>query len=162
MSVRNERGFTLPELLVVIVVAIGLLAVSILMIQPEDYANKNLDAKRQLHIATIAQALGKYRDKNGAFPEGIPTQAMEIGSVEDSYDLCKTLVPAFLKEMPLNPTVALTVKGTEAQPELDNEPCTNAEKSQYLSGYLIEKTKDGHIEVRAEASTGEQLVASVY
>lgn len=152
----------MPELLVVTAVAIVLLGASILLIQPEDYTNQNLDAERQLHIATIAQALGKYRDKHGAFPEGVPKKAMEIGSTEDSYDLCKPLVPEFLKEMPLNPQVALTVKGTEAQPELDREPCAHADKSQYLSGYLIEQTADGHIEVRAEASNGEQLKALVY
>ncbi len=158
----NERGFTLPELLVVIVIAIGLLTACIVLIKPEDYTKQNLDAERQLHIATIAQALGKYRDTTGAFPEGLPTEAMEIGSAEDSYDLCKTLVPEFLKEMPLNPKVALTIKGTETQPELDKEPCAHAKKFQYLSGYLVEKTKDGHIEVRAEASNGEQLTAAVY
>jgi prepilin-type N-terminal cleavage/methylation domain-containing protein len=159
---RNERGFTLPELMVVTAIVLLILGTSMLLLRSKDYTAANQDAERQLHIATIAQALSKYKGKNGSFPADLPKERTEIGSVEDSYDLCKTLFPAFIKEMPLNPGLALTVKGDEGDTNVDKKPCANAKESQYLSGYTVLQAADGHVEVGATASNGAQISISVH
>ncbi|HEX8762604.1 MAG TPA: type II secretion system protein [Candidatus Saccharimonadales bacterium] len=154
---RSERGFTLPELVAAIALMIILVAISVLWLRPVDLTAQNRSAQRQLHIATIAQALVKYRAANQHFPEGIPKEFTEIGSVaEKGYDLCTALVPIYLKRMPLEPQIGVTYKNGSAQSP-SGDPCDKQEGLTYLSGYYIKQNPDGGVELES-SEAGEGLV----
>lgn len=68
--IRNEeRGFTLVELMVVIVI-IGLLA-TVVMVNVMPSQDKAMATKAKADIATLEQAMEMYRLDNLAYPSGI-------------------------------------------------------------------------------------------
>lgn len=150
---RSERGFTLLELVVVIAVVALLLTASVLWLRPRDFTAQNEAAQRQLHIATIAQALVKYRAANQHFPEGIPKNFTEIGSTDEGgYDLCGALVPTFMKEMQLESKAGLAINGKDELQTAANA-CDRQKGITYLSGYYIRQNADGRIELASSHET---------
>ncbi len=65
---KNERGFTLVELMVVIVI-IGLLA-TVVMVNVMPSQDKAMATKAKADIATLEQAMEMYRLDNLTYPSG--------------------------------------------------------------------------------------------
>jgi prepilin-type N-terminal cleavage/methylation domain-containing protein len=151
MKIADNRGFTLPELVVVIVVFVVLLSVSLFFVRPTSYANSNDDAERRLGIAALAQGVNEYHAKVGAWPAGLPSQATSISNQSGGYDLCKYLVPGYLKDMVFDPQVGTAYTGDASDPQLTVEAC-NTSGVAYITGYTIQKNTDDTVTLTAPSA----------
>lgn len=96
---RKQRGFTLIELIVVIVV-IGILA-SIVFVSFTVVQQRNRDAQRDRDIMEVQRALEKYYADNGMYPS--------VGSDNTGYaltTLSAALTPTYLSQIPTPPSAA--------------------------------------------------------
>lgn len=143
---RRQQGFTLPELVVAIVVLIVLLLATALLLRPKDYAPQNYDAERRLGAARLVQALARYQADNGAVINEIPEEPTHIASLEDGYDLCSLLVPKYLSDIPLDPLYGVKVN---IDTEEDTAESCAADDVEYASGYEISRDKQGKINITA-------------
>jgi prepilin-type N-terminal cleavage/methylation domain-containing protein len=100
---QDERGFTVVELLVCVLLIAALLAVATFLLRPKSYAAEDRNAKRWLDTAQLVQALAAYHAANGALPAGITGKAQTLGSSSGQVDLCAPLVPRYLKDVPVDP-----------------------------------------------------------
>ena len=160
MSKVNERGFTLPELLVVGLVLISLLAVSVVFLRPVSYVNQDNDAQRRLGLAILAQGLSAYKADNGGWPDGIPDKDAPIATEEGGVDLCKVLVPVYLHDLPLDPELGFQYTGDESDPELVGTLC-NDSGVKYRTGYAVKQTSDGVLTLSAVTSKAQPLTISI-
>lgn len=79
---KNERGFTILELIIVIAI-IGILAV-LLIASLSEVRKKGRDARRDRDVHEIRTALNLYFAANGHYPtNGQPDPAMQIGTAND-------------------------------------------------------------------------------
>lgn len=125
---KNERGFTLPELLVVGVAGLVLVSIMLFLLRPNDYAAEKRNAERRVHLATILQAIGQYEDEKGELPEQITAEETAIASSEQGgVGLCDDLVPAYLDDLPKDPLASIIVV---------EGPC-NAPQQAYVTGYTV-------------------------
>lgn len=128
----NQKGFTMPELLVVILIFAVLGGVSLLLLRnhPTDVEQRN--AERQTSVAYIVQALANYHKKYHSLPEQITTSDKYIENSEDGADICTDLVPEFASDLPYDPTSGgFTVANI----------CT-APDQEYLTGFTVSRNKD--------------------
>ena len=140
----DERGFTLIELIAACAVVIVLLVISLFLLRPEDYSVVRQIAQRRTDIASMVQAINLYQKDNGPLPD-VPTKTTAISSASGYYDLCKYLVPKYLKDLPLDPLI-----GVRANPDgLSSHDKCNTEGLTYAAGYAIYKKKDGTIVLSA-------------
>ena len=156
MKRTGERGFTFIELLVVIVFFVGALALSLFLLRTTDFSMVSRDSKRRTDIAHIAQALNRYAADNGQLPAGITTKVKAISNGEGHYDLCKALVPKYLKDIPLDPS--LGVKAINGNTEPTRENCS-ADGVGYASGYTIKQNANGTISILAPVAEGEKAIS---
>jgi len=114
------------ELLVVSFFICGLAFLSAFLLHPKNYQVERNNGNRWADIAAIAQAFNRYVAANGSLPAGLPTANAVIGSVTSTnFDLCKILIPTYLKEMPLDPVGGVDLSATT---------CADS-GGLYLSGY---------------------------
>jgi prepilin-type N-terminal cleavage/methylation domain-containing protein len=156
----DARGFTMPELLLVLAVLLVMTAGAFLLLRPRYYTAENLRAERRVELAVIAQALQRYRATNGHLPDGLPAEARVIGSGgQEAYDLCRVLVPDYIQDMPLDPQIGLKYQGETPQPESGNVHCNDA-GVEYLSGYTVQKIRGG-VKLAAPLSGKDALAITV-
>lgn len=154
MQRLNRHGFTIPELLVVIVVLGVMLAGVIWLLRGKSYVQAERDAEHRLGVAQIAQGLVRYKAAHGnQLPPGIPTEVTPIATLGGSYDACAVLVPDYMKNMPYDTLAGSAYIGTEDSPELTDKPC-NEPGVRYISGYTIQRKKDNSVVVGAGAGAG--------
>lgn len=65
---RSAKGFTLVEMLLIIILVGILTTVVILIINPQEQLKKARDARRKDDLAQISKALGNYNLDNGSYP----------------------------------------------------------------------------------------------
>lgn len=148
-----SAGFTIPELLVVLGLVAVLLIIGFVVLKPQNFDATNRNAGRMVDTAFIVQTLDKYYAKKGSFPTSIPTEETVIGTEEGNYDLCKDLVPEFVKDVPFDPQNGLKI---DAQ-----KPC-NAKGQRYVSSYTIARSTDGKtITVGAPFAEDNELIRIV-
>lgn len=108
MALRSgPRGFTLIELLVVIAI-IGVLS-SVVLASLNTARVKARDAKRQTDIRSLVTAIALYRTDRGQYPSHGPNGS--CGSVTCASTLTDDLVPAYIPEIPLDPSRGDTISG---------------------------------------------------
>jgi type II secretory pathway pseudopilin PulG len=153
MDMKNERGFTLPELIVVTTALFLALIGTLLLLRPTDFTAETTTAERRLGNARMLQALRAYQADHGSLPDSLPTELTPIATIEDGYDLCSVLVPEYLKDLPYDPGLGYKVKGDD---EATTAACNDPEV-EYVSGYFIMKNDKNQVTVTVvDAETGHQ------
>ncbi len=149
----NQRGFTLPELLVVIALTTAVALATFFFIHPQNFDPQSRDAERQTGIAVIVQAINRYYAHEGRLPAAITTKQALIGSGPGNIDLCKDLVPTYVGDLPLDP-----VASTQTE-----EGRCNVDGQKYLTGYLVWRSQDGktvHVAATGAESTKKAIAVS--
>ena len=101
---RNKKGFTLVEVLLVVVIIAILAAVVIVAINPSRQLSQANNTERWSDVRTILDAVHQYAAGNrGSFPSGITATATVIGDDALQIDICEDLVPTYIAEMPFDP-----------------------------------------------------------
>ncbi len=102
---KNNKGFTLVEVLLVIVIIAILAAIVIVAINPGRQISQANNTQRSSDIKTILDAVHEYGiDNRGIYPAGITATATVVGSAVGEIDICADLVPTYVAEMPYDPT----------------------------------------------------------
>jgi len=114
MTTKQNKGFTLLEILLVIA-AIGILAAIVLVaINPNRQLAQARNAQRRADINTIYKALEQYLIDNGSYPSSVNSNFKEIcntgteqvGGATDCTNKAdlRELVPTYLAAMPSDPS----------------------------------------------------------
>ena len=155
-AMRNERGFTLPELIVVLIFVLMLLGGAMYILRVHKYEVEGRNAERRMEIAALSRGTGVYIKAKGALPD-VPDKATAIGSYKGQYNLCKYTVPKYSYDMPLDPLQgAKVIYDTNNTPTATDEAC-NADGVEYTTGYTIRKNKDGHLVFGIEKPERERI-----
>ena len=130
---RNQKGFTLIEILLVVAAIAILAGIVIVAINPGKQLADTRNAQRKSDVNTILNAISQYSiDNNGSLPAGISTTTTEIcatgaASCTGLVDLT-VLIPKYIVSVPNEPQ-GTTVNG---------------------AGYMVSKTSAGRISVSAQ------------
>ena len=138
---KNKRleGFTLIELLIVIGIIAILAGIVLVAVNPAEQFGKANDSERKSEIGTVLSAIYQFQTSptaRGALPQctvnsvatAIPEcdtdgngigvgnggfeGALELGTDATAYDCSTTLVPSYLREIPIDPTSTYDATGT--------------------------------------------------
>ncbi len=102
---KNRKGFTLVEVLLVIVIVAILAAIVIVAINPGRQISQANNTQRSSDVNAVLNAVSQYAISNrGALPSAITAVATTVGSGAGQIDICSDLVPTYLAEMPFDPT----------------------------------------------------------
>jgi prepilin-type N-terminal cleavage/methylation domain-containing protein len=131
----NRKGFTLVEVLLVIVIIAILAGIVIVAINPARQIAQANNTQRSSDVQAVMNAVHEYTiDNRGQLPAGITTTATVMGNGASQVDICSLLVPTYVAEMPYDPTDA-TAKYTSC--------------SDYATSYTIASDAAGRITVAA-------------
>ncbi len=116
---KNEKAFTLIELLLVVAIIATLAVVVFVALNPAQRLKDSKDARRTSDIDTILSAVHEYIiDNKGALPTSSPQAEVQLGTSASGcaistggcsavaaacYDM-STLLNKYLKSMPIDPT----------------------------------------------------------
>jgi len=126
----EENGYTALELLAVGLLLIALIIPSLFLTHPKNYNVQLRNAKREVAIAELMQAIHAYIAHNGSLPSNIPAKMEPIGSAVNQANLCSDLVPTYLHSLPVDPFFGSVVY------------CSK--EGQYETGIGIQKTGKGN------------------
>lgn len=102
---KNRKGFTLVEVLLVIVIIAILAAIVIVAINPGRQVSQANNTQRSSDVKTILDAVHQYSiDNRGVYPSAITGTATVVGSGTGQIDICSDLVPTYIAELPFDPT----------------------------------------------------------
>lgn len=100
-----KKGFTLVEVLLVVVIIAILAAIVIVAINPGRQIAQANNTQRSSDVQTILNAVKQYTiDNRGTLPAAVTTTATVIGSGAAQIDICGVLVPTYVAAMPFDPT----------------------------------------------------------
>ena len=134
-KILRPKGFTLIEVLLVVVIISILAAIVIVAINPAAQIEAANDAKRRNDVRVIMDAVSQYAiDNDGDYPTGITGSAVKMTNT--TADICSDLVEDYISEMPVDP-----VEGSYTD-------CDT-----YDTGYTILKTAGGRITIAAPEAT---------
>jgi prepilin-type N-terminal cleavage/methylation domain-containing protein len=101
----NKKGFTLIEVMLVIVIIAILAAIVIIAINPGRQISQANNTQRSSDVKAVLDAVHQYAvDNRGTLPTGITATPTVVGSGTGQIDICSLLVPTYLAEMPFDPT----------------------------------------------------------
>ena len=137
MFLKSKKGFTLIELLIVIGIISILAGIVLVAVNPAQQFGKANDSERKSEISSVLSAIYQFQTSptaRGALPQcltgaapaaaAIPEcngagvgnfdGALELGTpgTATAYDCSTTLIPSYLREMPIDPTSTYTAAAT--------------------------------------------------
>lgn len=99
----NKKGFTLVEILLVIVIIAILAAIVIVAINPGRQISQANNTQRSSDVTSILNATHQYAiDNRGVLPDVIIATPTVIAN--DGINICTELVPTYIAAMPFDPT----------------------------------------------------------
>lgn len=105
MKKLSSKGFTLIEVLLVIVIVAILAAIVIVAVNPARQIAQTNNTQRGNDVKAILDAVHQYGiDNRGTLPAAITGTATVIGSGVGEIDICADLVTQYLAGMPYDPT----------------------------------------------------------
>jgi prepilin-type N-terminal cleavage/methylation domain-containing protein len=141
----NKRGFTLVEVLLVIVIIAILAGIVIVAINPSRQISQANNSQRDADVKAILNAVSEYAiDNRGALPSAITTTATTVGSSTGQIDVCSNLVPTYIAEMPFDPTASGAAYSS----------C-----SSYNTGYTIASDTAGRVTVAAPSAELSETIS---
>ena len=141
----NKKGFTLVEVLLVIVIIAILAAIVIIAINPSRQISQANNTQRSSDIQAVLNAVHQSAiDNRGTLPAAITDTATVVGSGVGQIDICSSLVPTYMAAMPYDPTA------TDAA----YTDCTN-----YNTGYTVMKTAEGRVTIDAPAAELSKVIS---
>jgi len=143
----NKKGFTLVEILLVIVIIAILAAIVIVAINPGRQISQANNTQRSSDVTTLLNATYQYgMDNRGVLPSEITTTPTVVGSGTGQIDVCSYLVPTYIVAMPFDPTATGALYTS----------CTT-----YDTGYNISVDANGRLTVSApSAELSETITVS--
>lgn len=139
LVLRNSKGFTLIEILVVIGIIAILATIVLIAINPARQFAQSRDSQRTSNVNAILNAIGQYiADHKGTLPT-LPAKG--AAAVEIASPLCGELVPIYLPALPTDPNS--TKKG--ATITTCSDAVTDAVK------YTVMQDNNGRITVSSQA-----------
>lgn len=93
----RQKGFTIVELLIVIVI-IGVLA-ALVIVTYNGMQGRGRDARRQTDIRNVKAAIEQYKADNSFYPAVCPSDNTGCSA----SDLAAVLVPGYIKAIPQDP-----------------------------------------------------------
>lgn len=144
LRLPSQHGFTLPELLVAILLFVIVGGAALILLHPNSQVVERNNATRKLDEAALVQGITRYYDAKGSLPTGITTTYQGIGSETGELDLCKQLVPAYIPDLVYDPTTGLVTQDGNCA----------AKDQKYHTGYNIKESSDGRT-VSISAATSE-------
>jgi prepilin-type N-terminal cleavage/methylation domain-containing protein len=133
---RNQKGFTLIEILLVVAAIAILAGIVIVAINPAKQLGDTRNASRNSAVNTILNAVTQYSvDNNGILPAGITASSTEICSSAVATSSCTGLVDLSV----------LTLNGKYITAIPDEPQKTNPNGA----GYVISRNSAGRITVSA-------------
>jgi type IV pilus assembly protein PilA len=134
---RNQKGFTLIEILLVVAAIAILAGIVIVAINPAKQLGDTRNASRNSAVNTILNAVTQYAvDNNGILPAGITATTTEICSSAVATSSCTGLVD-----------LSVLTNGGKYVTAIPDEPQkTNANGA----GYTISKNANGRVTVSAQ------------
>jgi general secretion pathway protein G len=147
-SWAKQKGFTIVELLIVIVV-IGVLA-AITVVAYNGIQQRGRDAQRQSDVKAIAKALELYYVDNGKYPAGSCASSCAINGVwSDTNDgswqnLANQLAPKYISTLPSDPKPTMGASPLTSGNygygyySNDNAYCGTALRQMYILVYRLE------------------------
>lgn len=144
---KNQKGFTLLEVLLVVAIIAILAGIVIIAINPGKQLGDSRNSQRQADVTTILNAVYQYSlDNNGAVPAGITATATEIcatgsASCTGLVDLSAvTSNEKYISTMPKDPQCSTTCAANG-------------------TGYKILKSTNGRITVSAPAAEQSKTIS---
>jgi prepilin-type N-terminal cleavage/methylation domain-containing protein len=104
MKIKNKRGYSLIELIVVI----GILAITgaglVVLVNPFGQLANSRNDERRAHIELVLDAIGRNMlDNNGVFvcqTGDIPTSSTKMATDEESFDIAPCVYPDYTSRVP--------------------------------------------------------------
>ncbi|MBP9718562.1 prepilin-type N-terminal cleavage/methylation domain-containing protein [Candidatus Gracilibacteria bacterium] len=139
-----NKGFTLVEVLLVVVIIAILAGVVIVAINPGRQISQANNTQRSSDVRAVLDAVSQYAiDNRGALPTTITLVPTAMGSAAGLIDVCADIVPTYTAAMPYDPTAA----GAHFTSCAD-----------YATGYNISKNATGRVTVSAPSA---ELTATI-
>lgn len=144
-KLRNKKGFTLVEVLLVVVIIAILAAVVLVAINPGRQISQANNTQRSSDVKAILDAVGEYSiDNRGVLPAAISDTATVVGSGTGQIDICADIVPTYIAALPFDPTA-------------DGAAYTDC--TTYNTGYNISKDANGRVTVAAPSAELSEVIS---
>jgi len=141
----NQKGFTLVEVLLVVVIIAILAGIVIIAINPGRQISQANNTQRSSDVQAVINAIHEYAvDNRGALPAGITGVATVIGSGAGQVNICSLLVPTYMAAMPYDPTAA----------GAGYTDCTT-----YNTGYTVLSAASGRVTVAAPTAELAKVIS---
>lgn len=147
-QLKQQKGFTLVEILVVIGILAILLAITLVAINPGQHFIDSRNSQRQANVTAILDAIYEYESNHsGNVPPSLSSLASTpklIGTATGEIALCADIVPADIADLPIDPST-----GTKAAATCD--------AGNYETGYNIAKSASNRFTVAAPDAEGATI-----
>ncbi len=142
---KDNKGFTLIEIIVVMAVLSVLFSIILIVINPKTQFSRANNAKRRSDTAAILNAIGAYTaDNKGVLPSGIATTVATITDSPNGANICASLVPNYIPALPPDPSLKTN----------DITTCTN-----YNTGYTVVKDANNRVTVAAPDQENGEVIS---